>query len=210
MAAPSYPLAHPSTPGFIQSRWSLQRAVGHTMSPFSGNQQVQEYDLALWKASITLPPMKRSQASDWVAFFVRLHGRRGTFALGDPDGQTLQGVCPSATLSSNVAVGDFDLPLSVGNVSASGTYNDAFKAGDYVQLGSGGNRKLYMVVATVNASSGALTLEVEPRLKAAGSSGDTVVLASTKCIMRMDTNELGWDADHVSKYGLSFSCTEAI
>ena len=60
MSAPSYPLTLPTTTGIAKSSWGLQRAVGVSTSPFTGSQQLYEHDFALWKATITLPPMNLS------------------------------------------------------------------------------------------------------------------------------------------------------
>ena len=37
-----------------------------------------------------------------------------------------------------------------------------------------------------------------------------VVYLNTTTIMRLDSNEFNWDTDQVSKYGISFACSEAL
>ena len=107
MAAPTYPLAHPTDVGFTKSKFSIARAVAVAESPFTGAQQVHEYDRATWKATVTLPPMKRDVAAKWLAFFMKLHGRKGTFLLGDPDCKTAQGnITGSVTLGADIGIGD--------------------------------------------------------------------------------------------------------
>ena len=91
MSAPSYPLTLPTTTGIAKSSWGLQRAVGVSTSPFTGSQQVYEHDFALWKATITLPPMNRATSADYQTFFMQLHGRKGTFLMGDPDANAKRG-----------------------------------------------------------------------------------------------------------------------
>ena len=207
MAAPTYPLNHPATPAFRNSSWRLVRQNAMAESPFTGQQQVFEYDYALWTAEISLPPMIRSQAAAWEAFFMKLHGRVGTFLLGDPDAQSAQGsITGSNTLSANASVGDFTLTISTGQNSITGI----FKAGDYIQLGSGASSKLHMVVDDANSnSSGIVSVQIEPKVKVAVSSSAAIVVSNPRCLMRMTSDELGWDADHVSKYGITFACTEA-
>ena len=66
-----------------------------------------------------------------------------------------------------------------------------------------------MIVADANSDgSGNVTVNVEPSLKVAHTQGTSVVITNTKGLFRMDNNELGWSANRVSVYGLSFSCTE--
>ena len=200
----SYPLTMPSTPAFVSQQWSTIRGTGMSESPFTGGQQTVEFAYAKWKAVLTLPPMRRPQASAWTAFFAKLHGRRGTFLLGDQDAKVPQinkitagTITGSVTLSSNADIGDTVLNIS-------GT--TAFKAGDYIQLGSSSSARLYLVVEDQGGGS---TIQVEPKLKTAVTSGSTVTYDSPQGLFRMDSNELMWDTNAVSVYGISFSCSEA-
>lgn len=187
----------PSSPGFTSSRWSMVRAVASAKSPFTGHEQIYAYDMACWQATLSLPPMKRSEAGAWQAFFMKLQGRTNTFLLGDPDGKAAQGTATTCTISGTI---------SIGATSMTVTTNGTLKAGDYIQFGTGANSKLHLI--TDDKASGSGTLNFEPALKASASGSGT--LSNAKCVMRMDDNNLGWDADHVSKYGFSFSCTEAL
>lgn len=208
MSAPTYPLTMPTSPAFTDTKFSLQRQVGINSSPFTGNQQVYEHSMALWKAVVTLPPMKRDQAGQWHSFFMKLHGIRGTFLLGDQDGKNpLGAISTSATVTINTgqSIGDYQVALTGVGASVS----NVFKEGDYIQIGTGANAKLHMIVANANSDgSGNVTVNVEPSLKVAHTQGTSVVITNTKGLFRMDNNELGWSANRVSVYGLSFSCTE--
>jgi len=87
---------------------------------------------------------------------------------------------------------------------------NVFLAGDYIQI----NSYLYMVSANVTADgSGEATVYVEPSLRTgieAINDNTTVVYTNTTTIMRLDSNELNWDTDKVSIYGISFSCSESL
>ena len=208
MAAPTYPLTIPSSPYYSKSTWALQRKTAISVSPFSGAQQIFEYDYALWMATLTLPSMKRSDAANWQAFILKLHGRKGTFLLGDPDARTPRGtISGGVTLGANASVGAFTISISTSQNSLA----NAFRAGDYIQLGSAGTSKLYMIVDDVNTdSSGDADVNIEPAIKTAASSGDTVVYTNPKGLFRMENPMIDWDADEVSKYGISFSAMEAL
>ena len=195
----------PSTPAFSASTWSIKRAVAQSRSPFSGHEQVYEYSMACWQATVTLPPMKRSQAGAWQAFFLKLRGRANTFLMGDPDGTSLLAGTGNVPQSALVVGSDVIGQTSV-NINMTPNSKE-FKAGDYIQFGTGATSQLHMIVAD-KTGDGEIT--IEPALMVAISSSTTVTLSDTKAVMRMDSNDLGWDADHVSKYGFSFSCTEAI
>ena len=208
MAAPTYPLSVPTSPYYSKSSWALQRKTAISVSPFSGAQQVFEYDYALWTVSLTLPPMKRSDAANWQSFILKLHGRKGTFLLGDPDARTPRGtISGSVTLGANIAVGDFTISISTSQNSLA----NAFRAGDYIQLGSAGTSKLHMIVDDVNTdSSGDANINIEPAIKTAVTSGNTVVYNNPKGLFRMQNPQIDWDADEVSNYGISFSAVEAL
>ena len=209
MAYETYPLDLPTNVGIVGSNWVLKRAVAVSASPFSGVQQVQEYDLALWQATISLPPMKRANAAYWQAFYLRLHGRLGTFLMGDPDAKQPRGTLSGGgtlVTTSEVAVYAHEIP-----VVSSRLNETILKAGDYVQLGTGLSAKLHMVVsdATTNGS-GTATLVVEPQIKQVVPISASVIFSNPRGLFRMDASELGWDSDHVSRFGFSFSCTEAL
>lgn len=208
MTAPTYPINMPTTPSFTNSSWKLNRRVAISESQFTGAQQVYEYDYALWSAVLSLPPMKREQAREWESFFMRLHGIKGTFLLGDPDATSPQGAATGTiTLNSAVAVGDFTVDLATTLNSTS----NVFRTGDYIQLGTSGTAKLYMVTADASSNgSGVVTVTIEPSIKAVVGTGQQITYNSPKGLFRMDSNDLGWDANAVSTYGISFSCVEAL
>jgi len=208
MAAPTYPINMPTTPSFTTSSWALNRSIAKSESQFTGAQQVYEYDYALWSAVLSLPPMKREQAREWLSFFMSLHGMKGTFLLGDPDAKTVQGAATGTiTLNSAVAVGDYTVALAT---TLNSTTN-VFRQGDYIQLGTAGTAKLHMVTANADSNgSGVVTVTIEPSIKAVLGTGQQITYNSPKGLFRMDTNDLGWDANVASTYGLSFSCTEAL
>ena len=210
MAAPTYPINHPTNTGFKTARWQLSRQVAVSESPYSGVQQVYEYDYALWGATLSLPPMRRELAGAWTAFFATLHGRKGTFSLGDPDRIIPLGAATNTiTLASGASIGDYSLSLTV-HASLSGVSN-IFKAGDYIQLGASvANYKLYQVIEDCDASGTAVTAKIEPAVKRAESTGQEITYTNPKGLFRMDTDELGWQTNEVSVYGISFSCTEAL
>ena len=73
-------------------------------------------------------------------------------------------------------------------------------------MGSSSSARLYLVVEDQGGGS---TIQVEPKLKTAVTSGSTVTYDSPQGLFRMDSNELMWDTNAVSVYGISFSCSEA-
>ena len=209
MAFPTFPLTLPTTTGITRSNFNLQRVVGMSQSPFTGQQQVYEHSFALWQSTITLAPMKRAIASEYQTFFMQLHGMRGTFLMGDPDAKSKRGNATqsSLTITSSASVGAYDISVS----GFTNSQSNALVKGDYIQFGTGSSSKLHMIVENVDASaSGTATIQIEPALKVAITTSTSCSINNCVGVWRLDTNEIGWDADRASLYGFSFSCTEAI
>ena len=208
MAEPTFPLVMPTTPNFIKSEWGIARAVAQSQSPFTYSTQVHKFTGSKWYSTVTLPPMKRSQANEWLAFFMQLNGQFGTFTMGDPDAKAVQGtISNTVAVNADFAVGAYDVTIDGADASES----QLFKKGDYVQFNSGATSKLHMIIADVASNgSGVATLTIEPPLSATLANNATVTYASPKCVMRMTNNELTWSANHISLYGVSFTCEEVL
>ena len=203
---PSYPLTFPTVSGITTQSFSLIRNVAVSTSPFTGQDQVFQHEGEFWATQISFPPMLKDKAATVIAFLLQLRGRRGTFSLGDQDRKTIQGVA-TGTIRVNGA-------SQTGNqVALDGFANstsNVFKVGDYIQIGS----YLYMVIENATSNgSGEANVKIEPALRSSIETindDTTVVYSNTTTLMRLDTNELGWQTDKVSKYGISFSASEAL
>ena len=201
---PSYPLTLPTVTGITTQNWGMERVVAVTESPFTNQEQIFEHEGAQWKATFTLPPMKKESASIWLAFLMSLRGRRGTFKIGDQDRKTIQGVATGTILVNGASQTGNAINLD----GFANSTNNVFKAGDYIQI----NSYLYMISANVNSnSSGEATVYVEPSLRSGIeviNDNTTVIYTNTTTVMRLDSNELNCDTNKVSVYGISFACSE--
>jgi hypothetical protein len=207
MAEPSYPLTMPTNVNFKTSNWSLLSTVAQTISPFTYAQTVHEFEGSVWQATLTLPPLNREQASEWQAFLTQLHGTKGTFLMGDPDAKTPRGAITN-TIAVNGAhtVGAFDVVIDGADTSET-----IFKKGDFVQFNSAGTSQLHMIVADITSDgSGNATLQIEPKLKVALSDDATITYSSPKGVFRLQSNEISWNANEVSVYGISFAVVQAL
>lgn len=217
---PTYPLTLPSSIAPKSSTMSLSRAVAVVESPFTGKTRAYSYDKAVWKATVTYPPMSNKQAGEFRSFLMNLKGRLGTFKMGDPDRLTPLG---RMVTSGNVSSGSMKFVMSaaaVGDEELTGNWfqyksgwpllgvDDALYAGDMVSI----NNQLYMITEDVSTLSNySPTFSIQPPLKSAITANQVVDFEVPQYgIWRMDSNDLGWDSDHVKKHGISFSCTEAI
>ena len=67
----------PAAPKDVQVTLSASTAI--SISPFTGQQQVQYWGPMPREASVSLPPLPYTTAQAWVAFFTALQGVRNVF-----------------------------------------------------------------------------------------------------------------------------------
>jgi hypothetical protein len=202
----SFPLSLPSARGIAEVTIRRKSIVGESDSPFSGEQQVYVHPGAWWEAEVQLPPMKRADASDWIAFLTSLNGMEGTFLMGpDPVATTPRGTWAGTPLVNAAhAVGVTSIAMDGFSVGATG------KNYDWIQYGSGSTRTLHIVVKDFVANgSGQATVEIWPRLKVALADNAPIVTSSPKGIWRLSSNEQQWTLKAAQMYGMTFACREA-
>ena len=137
----------PSSPWFVSSTFTLNRAVGITASPFTGKQRSQEYDMVLWSGEVTLPPMNRAQAANWQSFLLECVGPTNTFNFIDPDAKTPTGTYSANHLASEVRVnsGTNVESATLSFTAASSTLQsttdifDGCVAGDFITISGANN-----------------------------------------------------------------------
>lgn len=203
----SYPLTLPSHTGIAQINFRAINTVGMSMSPFTYAQQVVAHSGQRWEADITLPPMKRADAEQWIAWLVSLRGQLGTFTLGDPTGATPRGLAGGTPVVNGAdQVGG---TLAIDGCTASQT--GWLKAGDYIQLGSGTTATLHKVLQDANSDgSGNVSLDIWPYIRSAPTDGSIVVTSNTVGKFRLASNEQNWSINEASIYGMTFGAVEAI
>ena len=203
----NYPISFPASIGLANINIRAKTVVGASVSPFTGQQQVYKHQGQWWEAEVSLPPMKRADAEQVVAFLLSLNGMYGTFLLGDPANTTLRGVGTGTPVvygagqTGSTLITDGWTPSTTGIV----------KAGDWIQLGSGSATKLHKVLVDANSDlSGVASLEIFPNLRSSPADNSQVTKSSTKGIWRLSSNEVNWSIDEASIYGITFACMEAI
>ena len=86
-----------------------------------------------------------------------------------------------------------------------------FKAGDYIQLGTGVTSRLHKVLGDVTSGAGGLaTLDLWPNIRAAPLDAAVITIANTKGVFRLASNETGWSVNNLAKYGVAFSASEEV
>jgi len=163
---------------------SLKSAVSASNSPFTYNQQVHVHQGVIWQATVTLPPLKQSEAKAVEGFLAGLRGSSGTFKLGNP-------------LHNTLAVGS--ITGSVGDTTVTATMTNAM-VGDYFEH----DDYLYIITSISGSDYG-----IMPPLRT-NASNTTVDFTYPECTWRLATNDIGWSIDNASLYSFTIPMVEAI
>lgn len=203
----TYPVSMPSN-NIEAAVLKMQFANSMTESPFSYDAQIYDWGGEKWSIDFTLPIMKRDVVEPWIAFALSLRGMKGTFLAGDPSGTTPQGVGGGTPLVNGAGQTGGNLIIDGAPISTTGW----LKAGDYFQLGTGLNSRLYKLISDANTnSSGQVTLDFVPDLRSSPADNAALTINSAKGLFRMVSNEVPWTADSKGKiYHFSFQATEVI
>jgi hypothetical protein len=191
----SYPLSLPTNTRIRSVEFTAINAVAYSQSPFTFAGQAHAYSGQTWQADVTLPPMRRSDAEQWIAFLVSLRGQFGTFLLNDPIACSPRGTATAAAITG-----------SANDSSVTTAMTGTLLAGDYIQLGSGVNARLHKVLQD---QSGSGTLEIWPALRVAQSSV-SADLTSAAGAFRLSSNQQSWSVNEASIYGITFAAMEVL
>lgn len=200
----AFPIDLPDTDSFREARMTARTIVGVTRSPFTGAQQVQKHQGQWWEFECALVPMNRDTAEDWISFLLSLNGQEGTFLLGDPLGAVPRGIATGTPLIKGASQTGRTLVTDGWTASTA----NILKAGDYFQLGSGSETRLHKVLTNAASNSaGEATLDIFPEIKSAYDDNTAISTSNAKGAFRLTSNEMGFDLQQASKYGISFAST---
>ena len=206
-------LSMPSAPGFADTRFGLvSNTQSDLTSPITQSSQLLELPGARWRASYALPPMARDRAAAWCAFLVALRGRAGRFHGYDPDARTARGSARLKAPGVLTVLGGSPAPsgASLAVAGAEPAESGLLLGGDYIAYDVGEGRQLHMVTADAPAADGAgvVTVSIEPPIRISPADGEAVIVTDASCVMRLEEDEVSWDANRISRYGIAFSAVE--
>lgn len=204
----TYPITLPTSPGYSSVEFRTSQRVGISRDPFSATQSVYAWPGQWIEADVSLPVMTRAEASEWIAALVSLNGVEGTFHLVNPTGQAVRGSVPGTPLVNGTNAARSETLATKGWTA--GQTNILRKA-DWVQTGTGENRRMYMVLKDVNSDgSGNATLDIFPSLRVALANNDPITTTNCGGLFRLKGNGFSWSISEAMLYGIQFSCVEAI
>jgi hypothetical protein len=197
----TYPLTPPTSPRVQSIIFTAMNRVAVTESPFTYSTDSQAFPGQRWAADVTLPPMRREQAAQWVSFLVSLRGSFGDFLLGNPMACVARGVGGGSPVVSGASQTGSDLNITGATASTTGW----LKAGDYIQLGASGTARLHQVLQDANTDgSGATTLTLWPHVQSPVDSS-VVIYVNPVGKFKLSSPDTSWSIDSMAVYGLTFS-----
>lgn len=203
----TYPVSFPASIGFANLNIRARTVVGVNASPFTGQQQVYKHQGQWWEAEVSLPPMKRADAEQVIAFLLKMNGQYGTFLLGDKANPSTRGVGTGTPLVNGASQTGDELITDGWTISTTGI----LKAGDWIQLGTGSTTRLYKVLDDVNSDgSGNATINIFPNLRSSPDDDAALTVSNTQGLWRLVSNETEYSIDNMSIYGMTFACAEAL
>lgn len=177
--------------------------VAMSISPFTAQQQVQEWQQGWFEASVSYPPLTHVQAQAWIAFLLGLRGQANVFQIGDPLAVAPQGSGAGTPVVSGGGQTGFSLVTSGWTPGAGGV----LLPGDWLQIGYRAYRNLLRADAD---GSGNATLSIYGPLREPPADGDAITLNNVKVLMRLKSNARKWSETAARVYGLQFDCREAL
>lgn len=203
----TYPLTPPSTQREVDLSITARNVIAVSESPFTLSQQVQAHPGEAWALALTLPPMERDDAEEWVAFLCALRGRLGTFLLGPYHGVSARGVATGTPLVAGGGQTGAELDTDGWTPSTAGI----LKKGDFIQLGTGADAHLHKLLEDADSDgAGASTLSIWPSLRTSPTDNAPVVVSSPVGLWRLTTNSVSWSVNVAQVFGLAIDAVEVL
>jgi hypothetical protein len=195
----------PALPGFSAVTITQNSTVGMSASPFTGQQQTQEWSNQWWNAQVSMPRMTRASAANWIAFLVSLRGMAGTFMLGDPACKVPRGAALVAGATPLIA-GNVNGGSSISTKGWTPNTQHVLVPYDWMQI----DNHLYMILSDENAdNAGNASFDIWPDLRTQPLDGTPIIIQNAQGVFRLAGNTQSFDIDNAFTYGIQFNCMEA-
>lgn len=188
---------------------ALNHVVAVTRSPFTLEEQKFRWPGDQWSMTLQLPPITRREiAAEWQAFGLKLQGMYGNFLMGDPSAKAPRGVATGTPLVNGA--NQFGNTLITDGWTAGVT--GILKKGDYFQLGTGTNSRLYMITEDIDTDgSGNAILEFYPALRQQPPNNAAIIVNDPKGVFRLTSNEWNWTVTPGKVYRFpAIECVEVV
>lgn len=191
----------PTAPKSIE--WGKSNKVGLTDSPFTGQQQIQDWNNSWPEISLSYAAIPELYGPQWDAFMMALRGSANIFQFGNPRILRPLGTGLGSPLVDGSSQTGYTLATKGWTASAQGV----LLPGDPIQIGF----RMYWVTATANASgAGKVTLSIWPNIRESPLDGTVINLQNTKGVWRLKSNNPKLTTTVGGIYSVTFEAREAI
>ena len=168
-------------------------------SVFTGSEQTYDWGGAIWEGEVAFDvggydSLNYGELAQMKAFIMACKGKTNGFLYGDAE-YLVRG--PRGTDSGTSLVkgaSQTGASLIVDGFTPSET--GVVMAGDYLQLGSGLNARLYGILADADSDgSGEATILLDRPLRTVPNDNDAVTITGAKGLMKLTENNIGWSAN---------------
>ena len=194
----SYPLSLPSTPAQRTIELLPDHKTAITRGEFSFVRQSHDYNADHLGALVTLPPMKRADAAEWMSVFLNLKGVGNTFLMGIDAHATARGIATGTPQVKGASQTGDELITDGWTATQTGI----MKAFDGFSIAN----KLILVTEDANSDgSGDATLTIWPYIQTAFADNASIDVSSPKGTWYL-TSTPPLSIDRLQLHGVSFSC----
>jgi hypothetical protein len=166
-------------------------------SPFTFDQQTQDFGGRRWEAEVTIRLLTHTEALQFDAFLTGLNGVTGTFYLGNP--LMTQSASTNVTINGAQSAGDTTVAVTSANTGA------AVPAGHHIEIG--GHLHMTLTEIPKNANT---TITIVPGLREDVADNDAVTVNQPSGTWRLADPEIEYDISTAGSYSFTFACIEAI
>ena len=170
-------------------------AVAVQQSPYTYQQQIQDFGGQRWEAEVTIRPLAHDEALAFQGFLASLKGQKNTFLLGNPL-STSNNADNDIRVNGNQLTGDSTLAVLVNS------FHDA-SAGQFFSI----DDRLYMFLEDVDAGG---TFDITPPLREDAATAAPCVTNLPQGTWRLASNKIDWDISKAGLYSFTFACVEAL
>ena len=170
-------------------------AVAVQQSPYTYQQQIQDFGGQRWEAEVTIRPLAHAEALAFQGFLASLQGQKNTFKMGNPIA-TSNNADTDIVSNGNQSAGDstFAFTCQTGHTAS---------AGQFFSI----NDRLYMFLEDVSGNN---TRDITPPLREDVSNQTNVVTNLPLGTWRLASNKIDWDISKAGLYSFTFACVEAL
>ena len=205
----SFPVSFPSSSVIEKCTVIARSIVGKTQSPFSGAQQIQAHQGQWWELEYGIGLSNRADISVVQAMLLSLNGGEKTVLASDPAATTARGSA-STTPGILLVNGSGQTGSTLICKGAPNNVTGYLLTGDYIQLGTVANSRLYQILVDANSDgSGNIIFEIWPNLRSSPANNDSVIVDSAQSVFRLNENSVSWQESTVLNT-ISFKLMEAI